>query len=563
MTCLCLERRGRPTAGRAERADTNSWRVPMPRLRRFAVMCVVRPTAWETWNSAGGPRRYPKAPICPSPARPMPQRESCSPSTATPRAQRYPDHGHPFAKRVRLGNGHPRRGVRVAGHVQQQDASRWSRCWPPRGSRSAPRRCASRCAGREVQRRQRVHDADDAKFSLQRAMSKTSNYAVYTQGMDRVAKVDGYTIDIFLKNPNPVLLNQLTELRMMSRPGPRRTSRSSPRTSRPRTKPFPPQRHGHRPVCAQGVGARPARGASSATRTGGAGKDRQRDRDRLHPHQVRSHAHCGAAVGRGGHGARPQPADLARIKANAQALKVLEMAGEPHHLPGMDQFRDELPGSNIKGKNPLKDLRVRKALYQAIDIQPIKRVTMRGLSQPTGTMIAPRSTAGPEGRQALPFDAKAAQEAAGRGGLPADGLRGGLCLQRNRYHQRRAAVPGHHLDVGQGGREGQAAHAAVCRHLLPDDPAHEASIYAAGLGRAHVRRAVHAAVAGAHQDHAGGRWQLQPGPLQQPADGRAGGADQEGSRPEEPQRPDRAGLAAGAPGCFAHPPAQPGNPVGG
>jgi peptide/nickel transport system substrate-binding protein len=24
---------------------------------------------------------------------------------------------------------------------------------------------------------------------------------------------------------------------------------------------------------------------------------------------------------------------------------------------GMDQFRDELPGSNIKGKNPLKDLR--------------------------------------------------------------------------------------------------------------------------------------------------------------------------------------------------------------
>ena len=34
---------------------------------------------------------------------------------------------------------------------------------------------------------------------------------------------------------------------------------------------------------------------------------------------------------------------------------------------GMDQFRDELPGSNVKGRNPLKDVRVRKALYQAID----------------------------------------------------------------------------------------------------------------------------------------------------------------------------------------------------
>jgi peptide/nickel transport system substrate-binding protein len=40
---------------------------------------------------------------------------------------------------------------------------------------------------------------------------------------------------------------------------------------------------------------------------------------------------------------------------------------------GMDQFRDELPGSNVKGKNPLKDQRVRKALYQAIDIDTIKR----------------------------------------------------------------------------------------------------------------------------------------------------------------------------------------------
>ena len=32
--------------------------------------------------------------------------------------QRYPDHGHPFAKQC-PGQRHPRRGVRVAGHVQQ------------------------------------------------------------------------------------------------------------------------------------------------------------------------------------------------------------------------------------------------------------------------------------------------------------------------------------------------------------------------------------------------------------------------------------------------------------
>jgi hypothetical protein len=38
--------------------------------------------------------------------------------------------------------------------------------------------------------------------------------------------------------------------------------------------------------------------------------------------------------------------------------------------------------------------------------------------------------------------------------------------------------------------------------------------------------------------------------------------NQEGSRPEEPQRPDRAGAAALAPGRLAHPAAQPGHPVG-
>ena len=48
---------------------------------------------------------------------------------------------------------------------------------------------------------------------------------------------------------------------------------------------------------------------------------------------------------------------------------------------GMDQARDELLYSNVKGKNPFKDMRVRQALYHAIDIDAINKNTMRGLSQ--------------------------------------------------------------------------------------------------------------------------------------------------------------------------------------
>jgi peptide/nickel transport system substrate-binding protein len=76
----------------------------------------------------------------------------------------------------------------------------------------------------------------------------------------------------------------------------------------------------------------------------------------------------------------------------------------------MDQFREELVGSNIKGKNPLKDLRVRKALYQAIDSATLQRVTMRGMSKPTGAIVSPLVNGWTEAvDKRLPFDANAAK----------------------------------------------------------------------------------------------------------------------------------------------------------
>jgi peptide/nickel transport system substrate-binding protein len=55
----------------------------------------------------------------------------------------------------------------------------------------------------------------------------------------------------------------------------------------------------------------------------------------------------------------------------------------------MDQSRDELLESSVKGKNPFKDKRVRQALYQAIDMEAIKSRIMGGTSNIAGIMVAP------------------------------------------------------------------------------------------------------------------------------------------------------------------------------
>ena len=64
-------------------------------------------------------------------------------------------------------------------------------------------------------------------------------------------------------------------------------------------------------------------------------------------------------------------------------------------------------------------MRVRRALYQAIDIAAIQRVTLRGLSQPTGTLIA-RQINGwtPQADARLPYSTDAAKKLMQEAGYP-------------------------------------------------------------------------------------------------------------------------------------------------
>ena len=102
--------------------------------------------------------------------------------------------------------------------------------------------------------------------------------------------------------------------------------------------------------------------------------------------------------------------DVARVNQSANA-KVMTGPELRTIFLGMDQKRDELLYSSVKGKNPFKDKRVRQAFYQAIDIEGIKRSVMRGASNPTALMVGPGINGfDAAANKRLPYDVEAAKK---------------------------------------------------------------------------------------------------------------------------------------------------------
>jgi peptide/nickel transport system substrate-binding protein len=85
----------------------------------------------------------------------------------------------------------------------------------------------------------------------------------------------------------------------------------------------------------------------------------------------------------------------------------------------MDSFRDELLYSSVKGKNPFKDARVRKAFYQAIDIEAIKTRVMRGNATPSALLISPLLYSRSAEFKRHPYDVEASKKLLTEAGYPA------------------------------------------------------------------------------------------------------------------------------------------------
>jgi peptide/nickel transport system substrate-binding protein len=274
--------------------------------------------------------------------------------------------------------------------------------------------------------------ADDVVYSIGRAMTKTSNYAVYAQGIDRVVKVNESTVDFIMKGPNPVLLNQLTELRIMSKAWAEKNKSVEPKDIRTKDETF-----AHRNAMGTGMYMvkewQPDQKLVLVRNPNYWGKNDSNVTEIIYT-PIKSEATRVAALlsGEVDFVLDPSPQDLGRMRANPN-LKVIDGVENRTIFFGMDQFRTELPGSNVKGKNPLKDVKVRMALYQAIDSDSLHRVTMRGLSQPTGTLVAPQVAGWTEAvHKRFPYNPETSKKLLAEAGYP-QGFEVDFACPNNRY----------------------------------------------------------------------------------------------------------------------------------
>jgi len=274
--------------------------------------------------------------------------------------------------------------------------------------------------------------ADDIVFSIERALSDTSDQRGVISDVASARKVDDFTVDIVTKRPAPILIRQLTYILMMSKSWSETNNARKPADIRKGETNFAG-------FNANGTGPFMLKSRRPDVRTELTVNPKWWDKPvhnltDVHFIPIKSDAtRVAALLSNEVDMAWPVPLqDIARVN-RTPGLTVLEGPEERTVFLGMDQNRDELLYSSVKGRNPFKDIRVRRAIYQAIDIEAIKSRIMRGTSVPTGLMAAPTLQGFvPELNGRLPYDPEASKKLLAEAGYP-DGFGINLDCPNDRY----------------------------------------------------------------------------------------------------------------------------------
>ncbi len=289
----------------------------------------------------------------------------------------------------------------------------------------------------ELRRGVKFHDgapftADDVIFSYRRALSEGSDIKTNVGGIKEIRKISDHSIDIVTTAPFPILPDVLSLWYIMSKAWCEANGASQPVDKRKGVENAASFR-------ANGTGPFRLKSRDPGVRTvlvrnAGYWDKIESNVDEVVFTPIGNDATRVAALISGEIDMmQPVPVqDVARLAQNP-ALKIMQGPELRTIFLGMDQKRDELLFSSVKGRNPFKDKRVRQAFYQAIDIDAIRSRIMRGAATPTALMIGP----GIKGFQAeqnkrLPHDPDAARRLLAQAGYPA-GFEVKLSCPNDRY----------------------------------------------------------------------------------------------------------------------------------
>lgn len=235
--------------------------------------------------------------------------------------------------------------------------------------------------------------ADDVIFSWKRTLTEGSDQKVRGGLVKDIVKIDDHTIDVITPVPTPTLVRELTNIYIMDKEwseAHNATEAASPKDAGRENAYASQHENGTGPFT---IAERQPDVKTVFKRIAGYwGNDKiATNVDEVVFTPVSQDATRVAALLSGDLDlAYPVPVqDWDRLN-KAPGVKALAGPEARTIFLGMDQWRDELLYSDVKGKNPFKDKRVREAFAAAIDLNAIKKKVMRGASNPTGLMLAPQ-----------------------------------------------------------------------------------------------------------------------------------------------------------------------------
>ena len=237
---------------------------------------------------------------------------------------------------------------------------------------------------------QSAFTADDVVYSFNRAMKPTSAMKELLTSVKEIRKVDDYTVDFETNGPNPLLINNLTNLFVMDSGWTEKNGASNPQDVAAGETTFASQN-------TNGTGAFMLVSRTPDQKTvlkanpdyWGKGEYPLEVSEIIYTPIQSAATRVAALLSGEVDFIQDVPVQDLRRVGNESGLKVVTAAQNRVIFFGMNVGDSDIESDSVSGKNPFADIRVRKAMNMAINRDAIKKVVMREQSSPTNVIMPP------------------------------------------------------------------------------------------------------------------------------------------------------------------------------